>query len=112
MIPITSKASAVKLIETAVAAGFKREVSVMKLNDRRLAVTVMLSQTCACGALYTWSHLHISFRLRHGKYRSSVAISSHSDYGKTAHKGLWHAHYAVKYMMEQVQRKAARDARV
>lgn len=93
-----SKKAAIKLIADARAAGLRREVEVLKVGDHRIAVQVTLSGVVQKGRLYAYSHVHLSFRTNGRK--SSVSVSSRSDYQTESTRGAWSAGYALEYLKQ------------
>lgn len=107
-----SKSQAIALIKTAKAAGFKRVVSVLKIGDREpIATQVSLSAFVQVGGIYDHVHVIISFRRGSKLHRSSVAISSRTSFQKKkkSDRGLWHARYAVTWLIEDAVRLSRAD---
>jgi hypothetical protein len=94
---VASKKDAVALIKRAVAAGFSREVEVLKICNRRYAVMVSLHGVVAKGMIHDWVNVQVTFRLSGA--RRSVVIASRPHYSITRRR-LWDAEYVVSELID------------
>lgn len=96
-----SKAQAIKLIKSAMAAGFTRKVEAYAhAVQKPYCVMVSLGGHFQKGLLNAYAFLTVSFRQSSLRKASSVAVSTLVDYDKESRRGLWQAQQAVNYIAE------------